>query len=309
MTPEPSALDRAERRQGLLFGLGAYGCWGLLPLYLKALSPTPALEILCHRVLWAQLFLVAIVWRRGRLAELGSTLRPSRTLAALGFSTLLIAANWLVYIWAVVSGHVLEASLGYYVNPLLSVLLGVLVLKERPDRPALLAVALAAVAVGWLVVRSGSLPWISLALALSFGLYGLLRKRLPVGPLMAVGVETTLLLPLVAGYLAFLGWTGRGQFLAGKAALDALLVLAGPVTAIPLLFFAAAAQRLPLWTLGLLQYLSPTLQFLLAVAVFGEPLSRDRLIAFVLIWAALLLFASTRRRAWRPNLARGGRPV
>lgn len=279
----------------MLFGLGAFGCWGLLPLYLKALSAAPAVEILCHRVLWAQAFLLAIVWRSGRLPELRAAFRPSRSLAVLGLTTILIAANWLLYIWAVVSGRVLEASLGYYINPLVSVLLGVLVLKERPDRPALVAVALAAVAVAWLAVRSGSPPWLSIALALTFGFYGLLRKRVPVGALAGITVETSLLLPFVGGYVVWQWWVGRGSFMAGNPTLDALLVLAGPVTAIPLLLFTSAARRLPLWMLGLLQYLSPSLQLLLAVGVFGEPLGPERLIAFGFIWTALLVFATTRR--------------
>jgi chloramphenicol-sensitive protein RarD len=295
LTPGPSSDGLAERRRGFLFGLGAYGCWGLLPLYLKALAAASAVEILCHRVLWAQAFLLAIVWWSGRLAELRAAFRPSRRLAALGLTSLLIATNWLVYIWAVVSGRLLEASLGYYINPLVNVLLGVLVLKERPDRPALVAVALAGVGVGWLALRSGSPPWLSLVLALTFGFYGLLRKQIPVGSLIGLIVETTLLLPLVAGYLARQWWVGRGSFMAGNPTLDALLVLAGPVTAIPLLLFAGAARRLPLWTLGLLQYVSPSIQFLLAVELFGEQLSPDRLLAFGFIWTALLVFATTRR--------------
>jgi chloramphenicol-sensitive protein RarD len=295
LTTGPGFHDRAQQRKGLLLGLGAYGCWGLLPLYLKALAAAPALEILCHRVLWAQVFLLAMVWRSGRLAELGAALRPSRSLATLGLTTILIAANWLLYIWAIVSGRVLEASLGYYINPLVNVLLGVTVLKERPDRPALVAVTLASAGVAWLTLRSGSPPWLSLALALTFGFYGLLRKRVPVGALAGLTVETTLLLPLVGGYVIRLWWVGGGSFMAGNATLDALLVLAGPVTAIPLLLFTAAARRLPLWMIGLLQYLSPSLQFLLAVGLFGEQLGPDRLLAFAFIWTALLVFATTRR--------------
>lgn len=279
----------------MLYGLGAYGCWGLLPLYLKALADASAVEILCHRVLWAHLFLLAIVWRSGRLPEVRAAFRPSRTLAALGLTSILITANWLVYIWAIVSGRLLEASLGYYINPLVNVLLGMLVLKERPDRSALAAVALASVGVGWLALRSGSPPWLSLVLALTFGLYGLLRKQIPVGSLSGLTIETALLLPFVGAYLARQSWVGRGSFMAGNPTLDALLILAGPVTAIPLLLFAGAARRLPLWTLGLLQYISPSIQFLLAVGLFGEHLGSDRLLAFGFIWSALLVFATTRR--------------
>lgn len=285
----------AERRKGLLLGLGAYLWWGFFPLYLKTLMAVPAVEILCHRVLWGQFFLLLLVWKTGRLAEVRAAFRPSRTLTLLGLTTVLIAANWLIYIWSVVSGRVLESSLGYYINPLVNVVLGIAVLKERLDRPALVAVGVASVGVGWLAVRTGAPPWLSLGLALSFGLYGLLRKQIPVGALAGLVVETTLLLPCVAGYLLWAGMSGRGVFLAGQPGLDLLLILAGPVTAIPLLFFTGAARRLPLSTLGFLQYLSPSLQFLLALSVFGEPLGVDRLVAFGFIWLALLLYATTRR--------------
>lgn len=297
MSAIPAAFDPpgAERRKGLLLGLGAYVFWGFFPLYLKALTAAPAVEILCHRVMWGQFFLLLLVWKSGRLAEVRAAFRPSRTLAVLSLTTVLIAANWLIYIWAVVSGRVLESSLGYYINPLVNVVLGIAVLKERLDRPALVAVGVASVGVGWLAVRTGAPPWLSLGLALSFGLYGLLRKQVPVGSLAGLTVETTLLLPFVAGYLAWAALTGRGAFLSGHHRLDVLLVLAGPVTAVPLLLFTGAARRLPLSTMGFLQYLSPSLQFLLAVTVFGEPLGADRLITFAFIWIALSLYATTRR--------------
>jgi chloramphenicol-sensitive protein RarD len=285
----------AERRRGLLFGLGAYGWWGVFPLYLKLLLGVPAVEILCHRVLWGQFFLLALVWKSGRLGEVRAAFRPSRSLALLGLTTLLIGANWLIYIWAIVSGRVIESSLGYYINPLVNVLLGVAVLRERLDRPALAAVGIATLSVSWLAWRTGAPPWLALGLALTFGLYGLLRKQVAVGALAGLTVETTLLLPLVGGYLLWIGAAGRGAFLSGRPGLDLLLVFAGPVTAVPLLLFTGAVRRLPLSTIGFLQYLSPSLQFLLAVTVFGEPLGTDRLAAFACIWVALLLYATTRR--------------
>jgi chloramphenicol-sensitive protein RarD len=217
-------------------------------------------------------------------------------------STVLIAVNWLVYIYAVVQGRMLEGSLGYYINPLVNVLLGVVVLGERLERPVQVAVAIAFTGVLWLTVRVGAPPWIALALAASFGLYGLMRKLAPVGALAGLIVETTLLLPLAGGYLAWAVASGRAAFLAGQPTLDLLLLLAGPVTAFPLLCFAAAARRLSLSTLGFVQYLSPTLQFLLAVFLYAEPFDRARAVAFAFIWTALAVFAvhSVRRGAPEP---------
>jgi chloramphenicol-sensitive protein RarD len=220
----------------------------------------------------------------------------------LAVSTAAIAVNWLVYIWAVVHGRMLEASLGYYVNPLVNVLLGVAVLGERLERPVRVAVAIAAAGVLWLAVRAGQPPWIALALATSFGLYGLMRKLAPVGALTGLAIETALLLPLSGGYLVWAIASGRAAFLAGGPAVSLLLLLAGPVTAVPLLCFGGAARRLPLSTMGFLQYLSPTLQFLLAVLVYGEPFDATRTVAFGFIWTALLVFAvhSARRGAPEP---------
>jgi chloramphenicol-sensitive protein RarD len=284
----------AERRRGLLLAFGAYGWWGVFPLYLKALRAVPAAEILGHRVLWGQVFLLLLLaWTR-RLPELATAARSPRTLRYLGLSTLLIGVNWLAYIWAVVSGRVLESSLGYYINPLVNVLLGVAVLRERLDRPARVAVGLATLGVGWMTWSTGSLPWLALLLAGSFGLYGLLRKQAPVGALTGLTIETTLLLPAVAGWFVWTARRGELRFLHGDARLDLLLLLAGPVTAVPLLFFAGAARRLPLSVLGFVQYMSPSVQFVLAVTVFGETLGTARLVGFALIWSALLLYAVSR---------------
>lgn len=290
----PSAL-------GLAYGVAACGLWGFMPLYLKALRAVPVLEVLCHRVVWALVLLLPLVWRQGQLGALLAAVRRRRTLAILATSTFAIAMNWLVYIWAVVHGRVLEASLGYYINPLVNVLLGVAVLGERLDRPVRIAVASAAAGVAWLTVRLGQPPWIALVLAVSFGLYGLMRKLAPVGALAGLAIETALLLPLAGGYLLWAVPTGHSPFLAGRPALDLLLLLAGPVTAIPLLCFAGAARRLPLSTMGFLQYLSPTLQFLLAVLVYGEAFDRSRAVAFGLIWMALAIFAAYSVRRGMPE--------
>jgi chloramphenicol-sensitive protein RarD len=272
-----------------------------MPLYLKTVRAVPLLEVLSHRVVWAFVLLLPLVWRQGQLGAILADVRRRRTLAILATSTVAIAMNWLVYIWAVNHNRVLEASLGYYINPLVNVLLGVVVLGERLDRPVRVAVGIAAVGVAWLTIRLGQAPWIALALAASFGLYGLMRKLAPVGALAGLTIETALLLPLSAGYLAWAVLTGGSAFLAGRPTLDLLLLLAGPVTAIPLLCFARAARRLPLSTLGFLQYLSPTLQFLLAVLVYGEPFDGSRLVAFGFIWTALAVFAAYSARRGTPE--------
>jgi chloramphenicol-sensitive protein RarD len=286
-----------RRRDGFAFGLAAYGAWGIFPVYLKAVARVPVLEVLCHRVAWSVPLLLALSWRQDRLADVRGVLRRRSTLAALTASTVLIAVNWLVYIYSVVNGRMLESSLGYYINPLVNVLLGVVILHETLQRLERVAVALAAAGLLWLALHLGQPPWISLVLALSFGLYGLVRKMTPVGALTGLTVETLLLFPLALGTLAWKLTHGQARFLSGDTRLDVLLLLAGPFTAIPLLFFAGAARRLPLSTLGFLQYLSPTLQFLLAVLAYGEPFRRAQAGAFAFIWAALVLFAY--HNAWR----------
>ena len=299
--PAASSSRRLPSALGLAYGVAAYGLWGFMPLYIKAVRAVPLLEVLCHRVVWALVLLLPLVWRQGELGSVLVAVRRPRTLAILATSTLAIALNWLVYIWAVVHGRLLEGSLGYYINPLVNVLLGVVVLGERLDRPVRVAVAIAAVGVAWLTVHLGQPPWIALALAASFGLYGLMRKLAPVGALAGLVIETTLLMPLAGGYLVWAMLTGRSAFLAGSPTLRLLLLLAGPVTAIPLLCFGGAARRLPLSTMGFLQYLSPTLQFLLAVLVYGEPFDRSHAVAFGFIWTALAVFAVYSARRGRPE--------
>lgn len=293
----------AERRVGLAYGFAAYGSWGVLPLYFKAVAAAPPLELLAHRVVWAQLLLLALCVRQGLLPELRAALRPGPVLARLGASTALIAVNWLLYIYAVTGGHVLEASLGYYINPLFSILLGVVVLRERLSRPVLLAVAIAGAGVAWLTWSVGRAPWLALSLAVTFGLYALMRKLVPVGALVGLTVETGLLFPFALAYFAWAAEAGRMVFRAQGAALDVLLFLAGLVTAVPMLFFTGAARRLPLTTIGFLQYISPTIQFLLAVALFGEPFSRARGVAFVCIWIALGIVGAHAFRRTRSRTA------
>lgn len=282
---------------GTLFAIAAYGLWGVVPIYWKWLSAVPALELLAHRVLWSAVFVAALVLLMRKRAAARAAFGSRRTLAFLGASTLVIGANWGLFIWAVQSHRVLQASLGYFVNPLVTVLLGVVVLGERLRRPQMVAVVIAAAGVLLMALQKGALPWLSLVLAITFAAYGLLRKTAPVDALVGLLVETVLLVPIAFAYIALRERAGVGAMSsAGSGARLALLVCAGPVTALPLLFFTAAARRLPLSTLGILQYLSPTLQFLLAVFVFGERLTAVDLVAFGAIWAALLLFTLAGRR-------------
>jgi chloramphenicol-sensitive protein RarD len=281
--------DRARTRAGLIMGLSAYSLWGVLPLYFKAMVHVPATEIVAHRILWSLIFLGALasIWRKW--GTIRSALSAPKVALTLLLTAILIGVNWLVYIYAVVSGHVLEGSLGYYLNPLVNVLLGVFLLKERLSIFQKGAVALAAAGVAILAVGAGGAIWISLTLAASFALYGYLRKVAPVDSLEGLWIETLYLTPLAFGFVLWLGVEGQGQFL-GERTTDILLIMGGALTAIPLLLFTAAAKRLPYSTLGFLQYLAPSLQFLLAVLVFGEPLTTAHLICFAAIWTALAIF-------------------
>ncbi len=288
-------------RRGLAYGVAAFGLWGFMPIYIKAVGDVPVLEVLSHRIVWALVVLLGLSAAQGRLAAVLAALRPGRTLAVLAVSTTALALNWLVYIWAVGERRILEASLGYYINPLVNVLLGVVIFKERLERPVRVAILVAAIGVLWLAVHAGQPPWIALALASSFGLYGLMRKLAAVDAISGLVVEALLMLPLAGGYLVWTVVSGHSAFLSGGPSRALLLLLAGPVTAIPLLFFAGAARRLPLSALGFLQYLSPTLSFMLAVLVYGEPFDRVRVVAFAIIWTALAIFAVHSARRGQPE--------
>ena len=282
--------ERTRTRTGLMLGVGAYLLWGVLPLYFKAIDQVPATEIVAHRVVWSLLFLGLLAFLLGRWRTILAALRNPRVLATLTLTALLIGANWLIWVWAVVNGHVLEGSLGYYLNPLVNVLLGVVLLKERLSRGQVLAVMLAAAGVAVLAAGAGGALWISLSLALSFALYGFLRKVAPVDSLEGLLIETALLTPLALGYIIWLQQQGRSGF-GVDLTTDLLLTLAGAATAIPLLLFTAAAKRLAYSTLGFLQYIAPSLQFLLAVLLFGERLTLPHMICFGAIWTALAIFA------------------
>lgn len=279
---------------GILFGVAAYSIWGLLPIYLKWLLPLPAPDILAHRILWSLvlLTLLAGVLRHG--PALAAIVRRPRVMAALTASAALIGVNWLVYILAVNDGHIADASLGYFINPLINIVLGVLVLRERLGRAEMFAVLIAATGVVWLTVSQGRLPVTSLTLAVSFSLYGLVRKMTPVDAIDGLLIETALLAPLSLAWLVFAGTPGWAATPGW-----ALIVGSGVVTAVPLLLFAAAAKRVRYSDLGLLQYLAPTLQLALAVFLYGEPLPPARLAGFALIWLALAVYAAAAVRRAR----------
>ncbi|WP_085591351.1 EamA family transporter RarD [Pseudomonas sp. B14(2017)] len=284
-------MHAANPRRGYLLGLSAYIIWGLFPLYFKAIQSVPAVEIIVHRVLWSALFgsLLLLVWKH---PDWWRELRDNpRRLGILALSGALIAGNWLTYVWSVNNGRMLEASLGYYINPLINVLLGMLILGERLRRLQWLAVAMAAVGVAQQVWQVGSLPWVSLVLALSFGFYGLIRKQAPVAALPGLVVETWMLVPLALGWLLLhpAATSAQGAFYTSSEAL--WLMAAGPVTLVPLVCFNAAARHLPYTTLGFLQYLAPTLVLLQAVLLFDEHLSSSNLVAFMFIWAGLAIYS------------------
>ena len=302
---------------GLIYGVLAYGLWGFAPIYFKAVAHVPPVEILAHRIVWSVPLLVAILSIGRRWPEMRSLLADRSSWGALALATLLIAVNWGVFIYSVSSEQLTEASLGYFLNPLFNVLLGMVFLGEKPRRWQWGALALAGAGVAWMVVVVGRLPWITLTLAFSFGMYGLVRKKSPAGPLTGLMVECTLLAPIALGFLiaawsGLAGWQPAAQpepWIAGVGAEGAsrwmhwgLLSFAGVMTVLPLVWFAAGARRLRLSTMGFLQFMTPTSQFLLAVLWFGESVDAGRLAAFGLIWAGVLVFAA--ESAW--TVARGG---
>ncbi len=275
-----------ETRTGLIAGLGAYCLWGLLPLYLKLLTGIPASDVLANRILWSLLLIGGIMVATGGGARLRAVIVQPRLMLLLITSAVLIAANWLIYTWAVLNGHVLDTSLGYFINPLISIIFGVVLLGERLARTQWLAVGLATTGVAVIAIANGALPLVSLGVALSFALYGLVRKFAAVDAVTGLLVETIILTPVALGWLLT-----RPDGLFGRpAATEALLIAGGALTAVPLLLFGIATRWLKLSTIGLMQYIAPTMVFLLAVFLFGEVLTTSRLFAFGCIWAGLALY-------------------
>jgi chloramphenicol-sensitive protein RarD len=278
-------------RTGIVSAALAFLAWGLFPLYFHAIDEVPPMQILAHRMLWSLLFLLMVLAVRGQWGWLQIVRKP-RVLASFIASAFLLSANWLIYIWSVNNGHVIEASLGYFITPLVNIMFGYVLLKERLRPVQWAAIAIAALGVAWLTWQTGTVPWIALALAATFGGYGLLRKTAALGALEGLAFETMVLFPLAAAYVAWLTLHGQNAFINTESNVTrTLLVAAGPITAIPLLLFASGARQIPLSVLGLLQYLAPTIQFLLGVWLFHEAFSAERLVGFALIWAALALFA------------------
>ena len=302
--PSDRTLDAAPpaannlTRGGVLLGASAYLIWGGLPLFLRLLSDTPPLQIVAHRVVWSLLLLGAVALLFGKLGGLATVLRRPRLLGMLCVSAALIATNWTIYAWAVINHHVIETSLGYFINPLLNVILGVVMLKERLRPAQLVAVAIAGAGVAVMGATQGAALWIPLSLAFSFGLYGLVRKIAPVDAFTGLTIESALMAPFAVTLLWWSAQVGEAAW-GTSTSRDLLLVASGPITAVPLLLFAAAAKRLRLATLGLLQYIAPTLQFLQGWLLFGETLTTIHLVTFGCIWTGLAIYAADGVRSAR----------
>jgi chloramphenicol-sensitive protein RarD len=287
--------------RGLAAGAAAFSIWGLFPVYFHSLSAVPALQIIAHRIVWSALFLVAWMALRGQLGLLSATFTRPALLAPLALTALLISANWLVWVWSVTHDHIVDSSLGYYINPLVNVLLGVIVLRERLNRAQWLAIGLAALAVLYLALLAGKPPWIAGTLALCLSLYGLVRKVIRVDALPGLTTETLLLTPLAVGYLGWCEWGGSRALTTAGPTIAALLIGSGPITAIPLFLFAYGARALPYSTVGILQYITPSLQLVCGVALYHESFGPARAAGFALIWAALLIYAAD--GLWRARSA------
>lgn len=274
---------------GILAAIGAYVSWGLLPIYWKLLGHVPTTQLLSHRIVWSFVVLAVFLGLTKRFTKLRGDLSPT-VWGSYVLASLLIGVNWFIYVWSVNAGYIVEASLGYFINPLLSVLLGVFFMRERLRRLQWAPLGLAAAGVIYLTVQYGRLPWIALTLAVTFSLYGLVKKKAPLGAFEGLTLETGLLLPPALVWLGWNEYMGAGAFLHAGTGSDLLLVGAGVVTTAPLVMFAAAAHRIPLSMIGILQYIAPTIQFLIGVFVYHEPFSRAQFTGFGMVWSAVLLF-------------------
>ncbi|MCV7215278.1 EamA family transporter RarD [Mycobacterium crocinum] len=292
-----TATKQDTKTGGLLYGIGAYGSWGLFPAFFPLLKPAGALEVLAHRIVWTLILMAGVLVAMRKLSDLRAI--TGRTWVLLFCASALVSANWVIFIFAVNNGHVVDGALGYFINPLVSALLGVLIFRERLNRAQMVAVLIALAAVVLLGIEVGGPPFIALGLALTFGLYGVVKKVVACDPRVSVGVEAAIAAPFAIAYIAVLELSGHGQFTTNGPGHIALMMLSGPITAIPLLFFAAAAQRLPLVTLGLLMYLNPAMQMTWGVVVAHEPMPPARWVGFALIWLALLVFSGDALRRAR----------
>lgn len=301
--PVPQTAQGGDSPRGFAFALAAYLMWGFLPVYMKALAPVSTLEVLAHRVIWSVPMALAILIWLGRTADLRAALRSPRMLAMATLTASLISLNWGFYVYAIQSGQAMEAALGYYINPLFSVLLGRVLLGERLDRLQWLAVALASAAVIVMTLEAGRVPLLAISMMLSWGFYAYFKKSLPLGPNQGFTLEVILLLPFALGYAVWSGATGRAVFLNGDWGLTALLIGAGIVTAVPLMAYANGAKLLRLTTIGIMQYITPTMIFATAILAFGEPFDQARAIAFPMIWAALVLYTLALMRQNRRQAA------
>jgi len=293
------ASQNTDTPRGFAFALTAYILWGFLPLYMKALAHIPTLEVLSHRVIWSVPIALVILAVLGRTADLTAALRNPRMLGMAAITAALISVNWGIYVWSIQTGHALEAALGYYINPLFSVFLGAVLIKERLTPAQNLAIALAAAAVSFLTWQVGRVPVVALSLTLTWGFYAYFKKMLPIGPNQGFALEVILLLPFALGYAIWLQTRGEASFLAGTTADNLLLLGCGVVTAVPLMIYANGAKLLRLSTIGIMQYIAPTMIFLTAVFWFGEPFDSARMIAFALIWAALVIYTTSLLRQSR----------
>jgi chloramphenicol-sensitive protein RarD len=298
-----SGPQTGDSPRGFAFALTAYVLWGFLPFFMKAVAHIPASEVVAHRIVWSvPLAGLVLVWL-GRTADIKAALRSPRMLAMATLTAVLITINWGIYVWAIGAGRAIETALGYYINPLFSIFLGAVLLKEKPDPAQMVAIGLAACAVAILAFDAGGLPWVSLGLCLSWGFYAFFRKTLPVGPNQGFFLEVLLLSVPAIGYIIWLESTGQGHF-GDTGMTDVLWLLAcGIVTAIPLMIYANGAKLLRLSTIGIMQYIAPTMIFIIAVFVFGEPFGTTKLIAFVLIWAALFIYSGSMLRSARARRA------
>lgn len=289
-------------KKGVLYGIGAYALWGFFPIYWKVLHEVSALQVIGHRIGWSFIVLITFILITKQWREFRAVAFNAKTIGIYAVASVLLSINWLIYVWGVNAGFIVETSLGYFINPLLSVLLGVLFLRERLRPTQWIPVILAAIGVIYLTVVYGRLPWIALSLAFSFGFYGLVKKLAPLGSLYGLTLETAIVFPIALIYLVVIETNGTGAFLHNGARIDLFLVGAGIVTTIPLLMFASAAKQIPLSMVGILQYIAPTLQFLIGIFIYKEPFDHSHLIGFGIVWVALVIF-------WVENFTANRMPV